>query len=47
MRNRKAKPCKGMAGLVQEGQEVIAEGKEMDDATADLAFRRRAESGAL
>ena len=34
----KAKPCKGMAGLVQEGQEVITEGKEMDDATADLAL---------
>jgi len=34
----KAKPCKGMAGLVQEGQEVITEGKEMDDAPADLAL---------
>jgi Mn-containing catalase len=34
----KAKPCKGMAGLVEEGREVIADGKEMDDATADLAL---------
>ena len=34
----KAKPCKGMAGLVQEGQEVISEGKEKDDAPADLAL---------
>jgi len=34
----KAKPCKGMAGLVQEGQETIEEGKEMEDSTADLAL---------
>jgi len=34
----KAKACKGMMGLVAEGQEVIEEGKEMDDATADLAL---------
>jgi Mn-containing catalase len=34
----KAKPCKGMAGLVQEGQEVITEGKEKEDARADLAL---------
>jgi Mn-containing catalase len=34
----KAKPCKGMAGLVQEGQEVITEGKEKEDALADLAL---------
>jgi Mn-containing catalase len=32
----KAKPCKAMQGLVQEGQEQIAEGKEKDDAVADL-----------
>jgi len=32
----KAKPCKAMQGLVEEGQEQIAEGKEKDDATADL-----------
>lgn len=32
----KAKPCKGMQGLVEEGQEIIAEGKEKDDAIADL-----------
>ena len=34
----KAKPCKGMAGLVEEGQEVIADGKEMEEAPADLAL---------
>ncbi len=34
----KAKPCKGMAGLVEEGQEIIAEGKEKEEAPADLAL---------
>ena len=34
----KAKPCKGMAGLLEEGDEVIAEGEEMEDAPADLAL---------
>jgi Mn-containing catalase len=34
----KAKPCKGMAGLVEEGEEVIEEGKEKDGAAADLAL---------
>lgn len=34
----KAKPCKGMAGLVEEGQEVITEGKQMEEAPADLAL---------
>jgi len=34
----RAKVCKGMAGLVEEGQEVITEGKEMDEAAADLAL---------
>lgn len=33
-----AKPCKAMAGLVEEGQEVIAEGKEKDETIADLAL---------
>lgn len=32
------KPCKGMAGLVEEGQEVMDEGEEMEDAAADLAL---------
>lgn len=32
----KAKPCKGMQGLVEEGQEQIMEGKEKEDAVADL-----------
>ncbi len=34
----KPKPCKGMAGLVQEGQEVITEGKQKEEAQADLAL---------
>jgi ferritin-like metal-binding protein YciE len=33
----KAKPCKGMQGLVAEGEESVSEGKEMDPACADLA----------
>jgi Mn-containing catalase len=34
----KAKPCKGMAGLLEEGQEVIGEGEDKDDVSADLAL---------
>jgi Mn-containing catalase len=34
----RAKPCKGMAGLVEEGEEVMSEGKEKEDAPADLAL---------
>jgi Mn-containing catalase len=34
----RAKPCKGMQGLVEEGQEVIQEGTKKDDAAADLAL---------
>ena len=34
----KSKPCKGMAGLIEEGDEVIEEGAEHDDAAADLAL---------
>jgi Mn-containing catalase len=34
----KAKPCKGMQGLIEEGQETITEGHEMEDAAADLAL---------
>jgi Mn-containing catalase len=33
----KPKPCKGMAGLLEEGTEVIAEGEDKDDLAADLA----------
>jgi Mn-containing catalase len=33
-----AKPCKGMAGLIEEGEEVMAEGKKKEDAPADLAL---------
>ena len=34
----RAKPCKGMAGLVEEGEEVMAEGKKKEDAPADLGL---------
>lgn len=35
---QKAKPCKGMMGLVEEGRDTIAEGKQMDETDADLAL---------
>jgi Mn-containing catalase len=34
----KAKPCKGMQGLVEEGQEIITEGKEKEEIEADLGL---------
>ena len=34
----RAKVCKAMQGLVAEGQEKITEGKEMEDALADLSL---------
>ena len=34
----RAKPCKGMMGLVEEGEDVIAESKKKEDAAADLAL---------
>ena len=34
----RAKPCKGMQGLIEEGQKTITEGKEKEDAAADLAL---------
>jgi Mn-containing catalase len=39
----KAKPCKGMQGLVTEGQEIIAEGKQKDEIAADLALAAAAQ----
>ena len=33
----KPTPCKGMAGLLAEGDEIIAEGDDKDDVAADLA----------
>jgi Mn-containing catalase len=33
-----AKPCKGMAGLLEEGREVMAEGQDMAPQAADLAL---------
>ena len=34
----KAKPCKAMQGLVEEGAETIAEGKDKEEEIADLAL---------
>ena len=34
----KAKPCKGMAGLIAEGEELIEESAEKDDFAADLGL---------
>jgi Mn-containing catalase len=34
----KAKPCKGMAGLIEEGKESMAEGEGKDAVGADLAL---------
>ncbi|MBW0004570.1 MAG: DUF892 family protein [Hyphomicrobiales bacterium] len=34
----RAKPCKGMAGLIEEGEEVMMEGKNKDNASADLSL---------
>jgi ferritin-like metal-binding protein YciE len=34
----RAKTCKGMAGLVEEGAEVITEGKDQEEAQADLTL---------
>jgi Mn-containing catalase len=36
--NTRAKPCKGMQGLIEEGEEVMAEGKKKVGASADLAL---------
>ena len=34
----KAKPCKGMQGLIEEGTEVMTEGKEKEEYAADLGL---------
>lgn len=34
----KGKPCKGMEGLLNEGNDVMAEGKTLEDAPADLGL---------
>jgi Mn-containing catalase len=34
----RAKPCKGMKGLIEEGEEAVAEGQDKDDAAADIAL---------
>ncbi|MBK5960080.1 non-heme manganese-containing catalase [Rhodoplanes elegans] len=34
----RAKPCKGMMGLLEEGQEVIKEGAKKEDVPSDLAL---------
>jgi Mn-containing catalase len=41
--NTRAKPCKGMAGLLDEGDEMISEGREMEDAPADLGLAAAAQ----
>jgi Mn-containing catalase len=33
-----AKPCKGMKGLIEEGQETIEDNKEQEDVASDLAL---------
>lgn len=33
-----SKPCKGMKGILEEGQETIEDGEELDDLAADLAL---------
>ena len=37
-RTAKTKPCKGMQGIIEEGQEVIEESTGKEDAAADLAL---------
>ena len=39
----KAKPCKGMQGLVGEGQEIIAKGKKKEEVEADLSLAAAAQ----
>ncbi|HEY7211775.1 MAG TPA: ferritin-like domain-containing protein [Bryobacteraceae bacterium] len=39
----KTKPCKGMQGLVEEGQEIITEGKEKEEVAADLELAAAAQ----
>src|SRR6201985_3708064 len=34
----RAKPCKGMMGLVEEGQEVMKDGEKKEDALSDLSL---------
>jgi Mn-containing catalase len=34
----RARSCKGMAGLVEEGEEVMSESEKKEDAAADLAL---------
>ena len=36
--NTKSTACRGMAGLIEEGEETIEEGSEQDDVAADLAL---------
>jgi Mn-containing catalase len=39
----RAKPCKGMMGIVEEGEEVMAEGKKRRTPAADLALNGTAQ----
>jgi Mn-containing catalase len=37
-KSARAKPCKGMMGIIEEGQEIVSENEEKEDAAADLAL---------
>jgi Mn-containing catalase len=37
-KSARAKPCKGMMGLIEEGQEIMTDGAKKEDAAADLAL---------
>jgi Mn-containing catalase len=43
----RAKPCKGMAGLIEEGEEIIEESEETEPAAADLALIAAAQTVGL
>jgi len=36
--NARPKPCKGMMGLIEEGEEIMAQGKKKDDLMSDLGL---------
>jgi Mn-containing catalase len=38
MQKGEMKGCRGMMGLVEEGQEIMVEGEKKEDAAADLAL---------
>jgi Mn-containing catalase len=36
--NARVKPCRGMMGLVDQGQQIMDQGEKKEDAAADLAL---------